>query len=209
MTDLQPAIILLGPTGSGKTPFGQRLELRGLGDHRCIHFDFGERLRSLVARNEPDEIVSAEDLRFLRGVLESGALLEDEQFPIAQRVLASYLRARQAGSDTFVVMNGLPRHTGQARALSEMLDVCAVVELDCSADVVMQRIASNTGGDRTDRTDDHVAAIENKLAIYHARTAPLVQYYRQQNVQVIAVSVSSSMKPEEMYQWLVAEFDRR
>jgi hypothetical protein len=29
------ALLLLGPTGAGKTPLGERLEAGGLGGHRC------------------------------------------------------------------------------------------------------------------------------------------------------------------------------
>jgi adenylate kinase family enzyme len=60
-TTAREAILLLGPTGSGKTPLGQVLERRGLWGHRCSHFDFGDNLREIVARDEPDESIGAED----------------------------------------------------------------------------------------------------------------------------------------------------
>ena len=42
------AILLLGPTGSGKTPLGELMERRGFGGRRCRHFDLGDRLRRFV-----------------------------------------------------------------------------------------------------------------------------------------------------------------
>ncbi len=42
------AILLLGPTGSGKTPLGQALEKKGLAGRRCVHFDFGANLREIA-----------------------------------------------------------------------------------------------------------------------------------------------------------------
>ena len=87
----QPAIVLLGPTGAGKTPLGDLLAERGLNGRRCVHFDFGENLRAVVARAQPDAVVSPQDIALLRRVLDSGALLEDREFPIAQRVLTSFL----------------------------------------------------------------------------------------------------------------------
>ncbi|MCX7427258.1 MAG: hypothetical protein NTW96_16720 [Planctomycetia bacterium] len=49
MTDTRnDAMLLLGPTGSGKTPLGDLLERRGLGGRRCVHFDFGAHLRRIV-----------------------------------------------------------------------------------------------------------------------------------------------------------------
>ncbi len=65
-----PALLLLGPTGLGKTPLGLLLEARGLAGHRCVHFDFGDNLRQAVARYQPDDILSREDIEFLRHVLE-------------------------------------------------------------------------------------------------------------------------------------------
>ena len=177
MQPKQPAIVLLGPTGAGKTPLGVLFTKQGLHGHRCVHFDFGENLRDVVARGEPDAVVSPQDIALLRRVLESGALLEDREFPIAQRVLASFLQYQGVDSDTIVVMNGLPRHVGQARALSESLLVRHVICLQCPADVVWQRIASNTGGDRGHRADDDRADVERKLEIYAQRTAPLVGFF--------------------------------
>ena len=84
---LHRAALLLGPTGAGKTPLGQMIESRGLWGDECLHFDFGANLRRVVDENRPDEVISRADIEFLRGVLASGALLEDEHFPIARRIL--------------------------------------------------------------------------------------------------------------------------
>ncbi len=37
----QEAILFLGPTGSGKTPYGELIEWQGLGGRKCAHFYFG------------------------------------------------------------------------------------------------------------------------------------------------------------------------
>ncbi len=194
----QGAIVLLGPTGSGKTPLGLELHKQGFRGRPGIHFDFGENLRQVVTRGEPDAWLTAADLDFLRGVLQSGALLEDEQFSLAGRLLTSFLRRSHVEVQTLVVMNGLPRHAGQARALESLLDVQAVIVLQCSAEVVCARIASNVGGDRTHRLDDDRSAIERKLAIYDSRTLPLVAYYRDRDVPIMTISVTASMSPEDM-----------
>lgn len=44
------AMVLLGPTGSGKTPLGHVFAARGFLNRRCAHFDFGENLRDNGAR---------------------------------------------------------------------------------------------------------------------------------------------------------------
>ncbi len=198
----QTALILLGPTGSGKTPLGQLLELRGLAGRCCVHFDFGENLRQAVAGDEPDAVLSRADLDFLRQVLTRGALLEDQDFPLAQRLLLSFLQRRQVAPETLVVMNGLPRHAGQARSLEPTLDVRRVVVLECAADVVQARIAGNVGGDRTERTDDDLPAVDRKLKIYHQRTKPLVAYYQAAGVPVQPIQVTTALPAAAMWQLL-------
>lgn len=198
-TTKNPAILLLGPTGAGKTPLGELLERRGLWGAKCLHFDFGAQMREVVRCNRPDERFSGEDIEFLRAVLESGALLEDRHFPLARRILEGFLADRHAGRQTCIVLNGLPRHVGQAQAVDAFLDVRAVIHLLCASAVVQARIGSNVGGDRTVRTDDGLEAIARKLAIFEQRTAPLIEYYRRRGVRVETLEVAADMTPERMW----------
>jgi adenylate kinase len=226
------AALLIGPTGTGKTPLGQLLEARGLNGRACLHFDFGDNLRQIVARDQPDAIVSRADIDFLRQILATGALLEDSDFPVAARILQSLLVRRDPKPDTLIILNGLPRHVGQAESLAKRLDRrtynkttetgtshqkdCSehyvplpvpriVVQLRCSAATVVARIAANTGGDRTHRTDDAQEAIARKLAIYAARTAPLLDYLRQRGATIVSIDVTVEMTPAEM----LAALERR
>ena len=196
--NLNRAILLLGPTGAGKTPLGELVGQRGLGQTRCLHFDFGANLREVVRRNRPDGLIRQEDIDFLRDVLESGALLEDEHFPIARRILHSFMDRGAANEDTLIVLNGLPRHVGQARAIGSILEVSTVIYLDCSSETVLARIASDVGGDRNGRADDTPETVSNKLAIFRERTAPLLRYYRAQGARVVTLEVTATMTPPQM-----------
>ena len=195
-----PAILLLGPTGTGKTPLGNVLALRGWRGQPCPHFDFGANLRELVARNQPDEHISRADLEFLRRVLQCGALLEDEYFPLAARILRRFLS--RSGDHAWLVLNGLPRHLGQAYAMDAIVDVQAVVRLESSSETVLARIGTNVGGDRADRTDDDPAAVRRKLEIYHARSAQLVDHYRRQGTTIVTVQVTAAMTANQVYEAL-------
>ena len=197
---MQPALLLLGPTGAGKTPLGEMLQQRGLNGRRCLHFDFGANLREIVDRNEPNEQITAADIRFVRDVLQSGALLEDEQFPLAAGILQSFLTVQRADADTIVVLNGLPRHVGQAMALERCVSLRAVIVLNCEPEVVLARIDSNIGGDRAGRADDSLDDVRAKLAIYEARTKPLIDHYRAAGVQIIALSIAPETTAEEAWQ---------
>jgi adenylate kinase family enzyme len=104
------------------------------------------------------------------------------------------------------LLNGLPRHPGQAAAVSQLLDVRAVVHLACSAATVVERIRRDTGGDRAARSDDDRDAIRRKLTIYAERTAPLLEFYRSRRVPMITIGVTAEMTPRQMADKLLADW---
>lgn len=189
-------ILLLGPTGSGKTPLGELLQARGLWGLRCLHFDFGHELRS--SANNQDCTLSPVEREVILRMLKAGALLEDEHFPIAQKLLDDFMRRNQADRETLIVLNGLPRHLGQAEHLQEIVRLLAVISLECTPETVRYRIANNSGGDRTDRVDDSLAEVQRKLELFRQRTAPLLGYYRTRHVAIIPVVVRSATTPEDV-----------
>ena len=198
------AMLLVGPTGAGKTPFGDELERRGLWGRCCHHFDFGATLRHIVTRPETAPCLDAAATAFLRTVLEEGALLEDEHFGIAEKLLGSFVADRAAGPDVLFVLNGLPRHVGQAEDVDRLVNVEAVVELACPPDVVRERIRTNAGGDRTGRIDDDLDAVRCKLAIYSERTAPLIEHYRKLGSQIVSIAIAADTTAEAAWQALAA-----
>ena len=195
--DTMEAALLLGPTASGKTPLGDLLARRGLWGRRCLHFDFGDNLRDAAAGRKHNSLPD-KDIDTITWSLETGALLEDEHFPIAGRILASFLTDRDAGGDDLIVLNGLPRHIGQAERVEDVLHVATVVCLRCTADVVRERIRTNAGGDRTERIDDDADAVARKLDIFTQRTAPLLDHYRTRGANVICIDVQTDTTPEDI-----------
>ncbi len=194
------AILLLGPTGAGKTPLGDLLAERGLDGRRCVHFDFGAQLRRVAERGGAG--LTDDDVATVRKVLTEGALLEDETFHIARAILEGFMAENGVGKQDLVVLNGLPRHAGQARDVAGVVDVCMVVALESTADVVHERIATNSGGDRTERIDDSVEEIARKLEIYAARTHPLLDHYQSEGVQLRLVSVGVATTPADILRML-------
>ena len=201
-TEIRSALLLLGPTGAGKTPLGALIEREGLWGHRWAHFDFGHQMRKIAAGGRPTARLTQADVDFLRQVLHSGALLEDERFPLAGRIFQSFLDRLGAGQQTRIVLNGLPRHAGQAEAMDAMVPVGAVAELACTPEVVAARIQTDVGGDRALRSDDAPAAVRRKLEIYRARTEPLLDYYRRRGVPILRVEVTAEMTQQQMLQRL-------
>ena len=201
MNELQretlPAILLLGPTGSGKTPLGNWLETCGLGGCPCHHFDFGANLRAAVAAG-PTAGLTPEEIDFLRGILARGALLENDSLYLALKILEGFIARRGVQPEHWLVLNGLPRHVAQAQALDAMLRVRVVVQLDCAAGVVQERLRRDAGGDRAGRTDDHAGLLARKLAEYEERTRPLVAYYRALGAHLITIAVGIDTQPAEI-----------
>lgn len=187
------AILLIGPTGSGKTPLGQAAETAGLSGRRCVHFDFGQALRAAAA-SPPTGLADA-DVAVIRHVLDTGALLEDDMFHIAGFILRRFIETRAPSPNDIIVLNGLPRHIGQTRQLESILTIIRVVHLYCSPDTVFTRIHLNSGGDRTGRTDDTPSDIRRKLAIFEQRTAPLLEDFRHRGIPVITLEVTPQDDP--------------
>jgi adenylate kinase family enzyme len=210
--DKKKAILLVGPTGAGKTPLGELLECRGLRGHRCVHFDFGANLRAIAASFEggaaaeaPGVIFSPRERAVILDSLGTGALLENENFPIAEKILARFVREKGVGPHDLLILNGLPRHAGQARDLERSTEVCAVVNLIGTAAVIKERIRLDTGGDRAGRSDDSLEAVERRLEIFEKRTLPLLEFYAARRVPILKIPVGAGTTAEE----ILARIERR
>jgi len=196
------AILLLGPTGSGKTPLGEMLQARGLGTGRCMHFDFGDRLRRIASGQLNVDELAGDDRAFITKMLDRGALLEDEHFHVAEKILRAFLAEQWHGrpANATIVLNGLPRHVGQADDVDRIVTVRLVIELSCSAQTVRRRLADDAGGDRADRIDDAPARVRNKLELYTRRTEGLLDHYRSLGAAAISFTVGPETTAQEMWQ---------
>jgi len=198
------ALLLVGPTGSGKTPLGDKLEQNGLWGRRCCHFDFGAALRAIGEGGRRPVLLTDEDLAVIMDSLKTGALLEDHQFHIARNILLSSIEERRIRGTDLLVLNGMPRHQGQAKEVDAVLDVIRVVCLECEPRVVLERIERDTGGDRAGRSDDTLKEVRNKLKIFQERTAPLLDHYRGKGVRIAKYCVQADTSSEEIHAWLSA-----
>jgi adenylate kinase len=199
-SSLPQAVLLIGPTGSGKTPLGQYLERHGLWGRGCRHFDFGEQLRRAAATDRHQRLTPNE-LDFIRKVLEQGHLLEDQHFGIARHIIEEFLDANQAAASPappWLLLNGLPRHIGQARSIDAMLKIVAVIHLLCPFEVVHHRIRTDAGGDRRGRADDHPDHVTRKHELFEARTRPLIDHYRSLGAAIRDIRVSARTTPDEV-----------
>ena len=193
------AFLFIGPTGSGKSPLGDYLEERGLWRQRCVHFDFGAKLREITTDKSAQSIFTTRELGIIDHSLRTGMLLEDAHFPVAEKILRWFIEEKDIRYDDLIVLNEMPRHVGQATHVDEIVQIQLIVYLQCSADVVHQRIRMNTGCDRTGRNDDSVDEIQRKLRTFRERTIPLMEHYRSKDVKIIEVKVGVYTTPEDVY----------
>ena len=196
------AMLLLGPTGVGKSPLGDAIARNGLFNRRCHHLDFGSELRGAVSRDDLSSHYSSKELDFIHGVLERGLLLENEHFPLAEKIFGLFLDRAGFATRDLLLLNGIPRHTGQSKDIARIARIHALIVLDCTADDAYRRIRNNVGGDRTERIDDDTKLIAKKLQIFRERTAPLVDYYSQRGCRIYRVNATAATTTEQAYQSL-------
>ncbi len=122
-------ILLIGPTGSGKTPLGDLIGVHGLDSRSMVHFDFGVQLRSVESRPEVGALLDPWERDLVHHVLKTGSLLEDDAFSIAEKLLFAFLN-HDAEQSYGVVLNGMPRHVGQAIAVERLIGISEMISLE-------------------------------------------------------------------------------
>ncbi|OBH64453.1 adenylate kinase [Mycobacterium sp. E2479] len=163
-------VVLLGPPGAGKGTQAQKLSEK-LG---IPQISTGELFRSNI---ENGTKLGLEAKRYL----DAGDLVPSE---LTNQLVDDRLNESDAANG--FILDGYPRSIEQAKALHEMLgrrgtDIDAVLEFRVSEDELLQRLK---GRGRADDTDE---VILNRMKIYRAETAPLLDYYSDQLKTVDAV----------------------
>ncbi len=158
--------ILFGPPGAGKgTQAGAMVERYNL-----CHLSTGELLRSEIAAGTPLGLQA-------KSLIEAGNLVPDK---VVEGMIESRF-ASTKGVDGFL-LDGFPRTIAQAEALDAMLaktseSVTACVSIMIPDAMIHERIAKRAliEGRADDAKDD---VVQNRINTYHAKTEPLIQYYK-------------------------------
>ncbi|MFN3921987.1 MAG: nucleoside monophosphate kinase [Caldimicrobium sp.] len=199
------AILLLGPTGAGKTPLGMEIEKRGFLNEKAWHFDFGENLRKVAS----GELSFPKEERLLvQSILKEGRLLKEEEFYLAERVLLSFLINKHYTPDSWLVLNGLPRNLFQASKLENFAEIKYVIFLKTSPTILKFRLSFDPAGDRKGRSDDLEKLVEYKLSWFYRETLPLLDYYKEKS-SLIHLEVQKSDTGEDLYKKLCLSINRK
>jgi len=175
-------VIVLGPQGSGKGTQAKKIA----STYGVPHIATGDMIREMKER--PTELG-----RELREVYDRGDLVNDD-------MMIRLIRDRLDRGDTLpgFVLDGFPRTLVQAEALDDLMS-----ELSRPIDVVFEFQVPNRQQllDRLlkraaeeNRSDDTPDAIQRRLELYEAETAPLVEYYRSTRGNVVGIHADRTIE---------------
>ncbi len=155
-----PRLIFLGPPGAGKGT-----QAKTLADLCKIpHISTGDILRTAVAQQTPLGIKA-------KDYMDRGELVPDS-------LVIALIQERLGESDAQAgwILDGFPRNVSQAEFLDDLLHQLEqpydyVVNLEVPEQILISRMLERG------RTDDTEDVIRNRLTVYHAQTAPLIEFY--------------------------------
>jgi adenylate kinase len=177
----------LGPPGAGKGT----LAAKAVDILKVPHISTGAIFRSAIAAK------SALGLK-VKAIIDAGKLVDDDT-----TIALVKERLAQEDARNGYILDGFPRTIAQAEALEGFSTVDKVVNFDIPDPGVLERLSGrrvcrgcghnfhtlfdrpqkegvcdHCGGEVYTRDDDRPEAVQKRLEVYRAQTAPLIDHYR-------------------------------
>ena len=160
-----PKIIMIGGPGSGKSTYSELIK-KELG---IAHIYTGDMMRELAKQDTPDG-------RKVKELLSKG-----EFAPTPIVIDAVKERMKQPDAQKGYVFDGFPRNVEQAGAMeAKDIEYDHVINLVVSEEEVIKRLTARG------RADDKPEIIKNRIKVYHRETAPLLNYYKDEIINIKA-----------------------
>ena len=182
-------VIFLGPPGAGKGTQAVRVcERLGI-----PQISTGDILRRAMKEGTPTGLAA-------KAYIDKGELVPDS-------VVIDIVRERLAAKDceNGYILDGFPRTVPQAQALATFAKIDAVIDIEVSDEKLTERLSgrrvclscggtyhvSRLNGSTTcekcgatliQRDDDKAETVLSRLKVYHAQTAPLIDFYAEQGL---------------------------
>ncbi|MEA5027829.1 MAG: adenylate kinase [Sphaerochaeta associata] len=202
-------LVFLGPPGAGKGTNASEAK-----NHFDIpHISTGDLFRSHIKGG-------TELGKQVQAILASGDLVPD-----SVTIAMVEDRFKQDDAKKGFILDGFPRTIAQADALSKMKNLDFVVNFVLDRDQIVARLSGRrmckstgrtyhilynppkveglddeTGEPLIQRDDDKPEAILNRLAVYEAQTAPLIEYYRERK---LLLDIDAAPSPLEVLATLI------
>jgi len=184
-------LIFLGPPGAGKGTLAVRaVEILGI-----PQISTGSIFRAAIADGTPLGVK-------VKSIIDAGKLVDDE-------TTIALVKERLTKDDVKkgYILDGFPRTIPQAEALAGFSKVDNVINFDIPDSGVLERLGGRRvcrkcgynfhavfnkpkkegicdycGGEVYIRDDDKSEAVQKRLEVYRAQTAPLIDYYRKKGI---------------------------
>lgn len=177
---MQPAtkyrtVLIFGAPGTGKGTQGKILnQIPGF-----VHVACGEVLRTLDLNSKLGKV-------FLEYSSKGEFVPDDLAIQLWRDYIDNLVQAEQfKPAVDYLVLDGIPRNLPQARAMDCYIDVRQIIYLRCQdMEVLVNRIKGRAL--RENRFDDiNERVIRHRLEEYENQTAPMLSYYRSDQIQEI------------------------
>ena len=180
-------LIFLGPPGAGKGT----LAAKAVDILKLPHISTGVIFRSAIAAQSPLGLK-------VKAIIDSGKLVDDDT-----TIELVKERLSQEDAQKGYILDGFPRTIPQAEALAQFSSVDKVVNFDIPDSLVLERlggrrvcrkcghnfhmtfdkpkqenVCDHCQGEVYTRDDDKAEAIQKRIEVYRAQTAPLIDFYR-------------------------------
>ncbi len=197
-------LVFLGPPGAGKGT----IAVKAKDVYSIPHISTGDLFRENIRKE-------TELGKKVKAILAAGDLVPDE---VTIAMVDNRLKEDDASAG--FILDGFPRTIAQADALMEMTALDRVVNFVLDKEEIVKRLSGRrvckstgrtyhiiynppkvegiddeTGEPLIQRDDDKEEAIRNRLEVYEASTAPLIDYYRQKG---LLVDIDASKSPDEV-----------
>ncbi len=188
-------LILFGPPGAGKGTFSSQIK-DVLPD--IVHISTGDIFRENLKNETPLGLKA-------KSYMDKGELVPDD---VTIEMVRERLNKEDVKKNGFI-LDGFPRNTTQAEALSKMQEIDRVILLNVPRDIIIKRILGRYSclscneiynkyfmkpkkegicdkcGSKIEfkqRPDDTEETLKNRLEVYEKNTKPLIEYYKNQKL---------------------------
>jgi len=161
----KPKVIMIGGPGSGKSTYSELIK-KELG---IPHIYTGDMMRQLAKQDTPDG-------RKVKELLSKG-----EFAPTSIVIDAVKERLQRPDAQNGYIFDGFPRSVEQAEKMEAAgIEYDRVINLVVSEEEVIKRLTARG------RADDKPEIIKNRIKVYHQKTAPLLNYYKDDIINIKA-----------------------